>query len=107
MDSTGFIETVHFPTVEVEDIPMEEVIGDKETAQAGTQATPVEYGRGMRIRTKPISYEPAMTGKLYTIQQRFNNLCYRGNRYMMDEIVPSGTILYKLGVIHLNMDTLV
>ena len=55
--------------VEVEDIPMEEVIEEEETAQA-------QYGRGMRIRTKPVSYEPVMTGKTY--QRGVNNLCYRG-----------------------------
>ena len=50
---------------------MEEVIEEKETAQAQT----VKYGRGMRIRKKPVSYEPVMTGKTY--QRGVNNLCYR------------------------------
>ena len=34
-------------------------------------------------------------------------MCYRGNWYTLSEIVPSGTIPYKMGVINLNMDTLV
>ena len=50
--------TISVPKVEEEDIPMEEVIEERETAQA-------QYGPGMRIRTKPVSYETIMTGKLY------------------------------------------
>ena len=46
-----------------------------------------------------------MTGKSYTTQRGINNLCYRGNRYRLDEVVPSGTMPYKMGVINLNMDT--
>ena len=54
-DDTG---TILVPKVEVEDIPMEEVIEEQETEHA-------QYGRGMRIQTKPVSYEPVMTGKTY------------------------------------------
>jgi len=59
----------------------------------------------MRIRKKPISYEPVMTGKTYRTQRGINNLCHRGNRYTLSEVVPSGTMLYKMSVINLNMDT--
>ena len=36
-----------------------------------------------------------------------NNLCYRGTRYTLNEVVPFGNMPYKMGVINLNMDTLV
>ena len=78
---------------------MEEVIEEQETAQAQT----VKYGRGMRIRTKSASYELVMTVKTY--QRGVNNLCYRGTWYMLNEVVPFGNMLYKMGVINLNMDT--
>ena len=88
---------------EVEDVPMEDDI--KDTAQADVESPPAEYGHGMRIRKKPILYEAVMTGKTYRTQRGINNLCYRGNRYTLSEVVLSGTILYKIGVINLNMDT--
>ena len=59
----------------------------------------------MRNRTKPVLYEPVMTGKTY--QRRVNNLCYRGTRYTLNEVVPFGDMPYKMGVINLNIDTLV
>ena len=46
-----------------------------------------------------------MAVKLYKTQRGVNNLCYRGDRYTLNEVVPSGTIPYKMGVINLNMDT--
>eukprot|EP00957_Ditylum_brightwellii_P198912 15161210-Ditylum_brightwellii.AAC.1 len=47
------------------------------------ESPPVEYGHGMRTRKKPIL----------------------GTQYMLSEVVPSGTIPYKMDVINLNMDT--
>ena len=44
------------------------------------------YGRGMRIRKKPVSYEPTMTGKSY--KQGVNNLCYKGTWYTLEEVNP-------------------
>eukprot|EP00957_Ditylum_brightwellii_P041004 3104349-Ditylum_brightwellii.AAC.1 len=46
------------------------------------ESPPVEYGRGMRTRKKPIL----------------------GNWYMLSDVVPSDTMPYKMGVINLNMD---
>ena len=66
---------------------------------------PAQYGRGMRTRKKPILYEPVMTGNTYRTQQGINNLCYRGNRYTVSEVMSSGTVPYKMGVINLNIDT--
>ena len=55
----------------VEDVTGEE--GEEETAQDKSVKYPgPSYGRGMRIRTKPLSYEPVMTGKTY--KQGVNNL---------------------------------
>ena len=82
---------------------MDEV--NEDTAHADVESSPVEYGRGMRTRKKPILYESVMTGKSYRTQQGINHLCYRGNRYTLSEVVPSGTMTYKMGVINLNMDT--
>jgi hypothetical protein len=45
------------------------------------------------------------TGKTYRTQRGINNLCYRGNWYTLSEVVPSGTMPYKMGVINLNMGT--
>ena len=92
-DNSG---TISVPKVEVEDIPMEEVIEEQETAQA-------QYGRGMRIRKKPVSYEPVMTGKTY--QRGVNNLCYTGTLYTLNDVVPFGDTPYKMGVVNLNIDT--
>eukprot|EP00957_Ditylum_brightwellii_P039454 2984784-Ditylum_brightwellii.AAC.1 len=69
------------------------------------ESTPVKYGRGMRTRKKPISYEPVMTGKTYKTWQGINNLCYRGTQYTLRDVAPSGTMPYKMGVINLNMNT--
>ena len=74
------------PKVEVEDIPMEEVIEEKETTQA-------QHGRGTRIQKKPESYVLVMTGKTY--QRGVNNLCYRGTRYTLNEVVPFVNMPYK------------
>ena len=87
--------TLHIPKVEVED----------DHTQADVESPPAVYGRGMRIRNKPVSYEPVMTGKTYRIQKGINNLCYRGNCYTLNEVVPSGPVPYQMGVINLNMDT--
>ena len=59
----------------------------------------------MSTFTKPISYEPVMTGKTY--KQRVNNICYRGVRYTLDEVLPSGEeeLAHKMGVINLNFYT--
>ena len=95
--------TLHIPKEELEDVPMEDDIED--TAQADVESPPAVYGRGMRIRNKPVSYEPVMTGKTYRIQKGINNLCYRGNRYTLNEVVPSGPAPYQMGVINLNMKT--
>ena len=88
--------TILVPKVEVEDIPIEEVIEEQETAQA-------QYGLRMRIRTKPVLYEPVMIGKTY--QRGVINLCYRGTRYTLNEGVPFGDTPYKMGVVNLNIDT--
>jgi hypothetical protein len=96
-------KTLQIPNEEVKDVPMEE--DNNNTAQADVESLPAEYGCGMRTRKKPISYELVMTGKTYRTQRGINNLCYRGNWYTLSEIVPSGTMLYKIGVINLNMDT--
>ena len=63
------------------------------------------YGRGKRVRNKPVSYEPVMTGKTYT--QGINNLCFKGVRYTLDEVHPEGGKMndHKMGVINLNLDT--
>ena len=63
------------------------------------------YGRGMRTRKKLVSYEPVMTGKSY--KQGVNNLCFRGVRYTLDEVVPNGEEWgeHKMGVINVNLDT--
>ena len=44
-----------------------------------------------------------MTGKTY--QRGVNNLCYRGTRYTLNEVVPFGDTPYKMGVVNLNIDT--
>ena len=54
----------------VEDVPENEEDQD-DTPDTG-------YGRGTRIREKPVSYEPTMTGRSY--KKGVNNLCYRGTR---------------------------
>ena len=95
-DDDGDSGTILVIKVQVEDIPMEEVIEEQETAQA-------QYGCGMRIQKKPVSYEPVMTGKTY--QRGVNNLCYRGTGYMLPEVVPFGGTPYKMGVVNLNSDT--
>ena len=67
-------ETLHIPKEEVEDVPVEE--DNKNTVQADVESPRAEYGRGMRIRKKPILYEPVMTGKTHRTQRGINNLCY-------------------------------
>ena len=60
-----------------------------------------EYGHGMRIRKRPESYEPSMTGKSYSTG--FSHLCYRGAMYSLSEIVPGeGETSYKMGVLNMN-----
>ena len=49
-------------------------------------------GRGMRIRKRPLVYEPSMSGKPY--KMGVANLCYRGNRYKL-----------KDGIVSLNIDS--
>ena len=74
----------------------------KRTAQDDSVKYPgPAYGEEMRIRTKPVSYEPVITGKTY--KQGVNNLCYRGVRYTLDEVLPSGdeNMQHKMGVINL------
>ena len=46
-----------------------------------------------------------MTVKTY--KQGVNNLCYRGARYTLDEVLPIGeeNMKHKMGVINLNLDT--
>ena len=62
-----------------------------------------EYGRGMRIIRRPESYVPSMEGKSYTTG--VNNLCYKGTRYTLGEIIPGdGVIPYKMGVLNVNLD---
>ena len=79
--------TILVPKVEVEDIPTEEVNEEDENAKSAQYGLwHPQYGRGMRTRTKPVSYEPVMTGKTY--QRGVNNLCYRGTRYTLNEVVP-------------------
>ena len=47
-----------------------------------------------------------MEGKSYTTG--VNNLCYKGTRYTLEEIIPGdGVIPYKMGVLNVNLDTLV
>ena len=104
-DNDNKSPTLHIPKEELEDVPMEDDIED--TAQADVESPPAVYGCGMRIRNKPVSYEPVMTGKTYRTQKGINNLCYRGNRYTLSEVLPSGPVPYQMGVINLNMDTLV
>ena len=41
-----------------------------------------------------------MTGQIYPDQQGVNNLCYRGDRYKLDEVVPAGPMPYKVGVVN-------
>ena len=87
---------------------MEEVIEDTLPKGLGfprpaTLGDSPKYGRGMRIQTKLVSYEPVMTGKTY--HRGVNNLCYRGTWYTLNEVVPFGNMPYKMGVINLNMDT--
>ena len=44
-----------------------------------------------------------MEGKSYTTG--VNNLCYKGTRYTLEEIIPGdGLISYKIGVLHVNLD---
>ena len=67
----------------IEDIPTEEVYEEDETANEEDETGKSvqyglghpQYGRGMIIQKKPVSYEPVMTGKTY--QQGVNYLCYR------------------------------
>ena len=50
----------------VADIPTGEVNEEQETAQTAQYGLGhPQYGRGMRTRTKPVSYEPVMTNKTY------------------------------------------
>ena len=103
-DDDDNLGTILVPKVEVEDIPTEEVNEEHETAKTAQYGLGrPQYGRGMRTRTKPVSYEPVMTGKTY--QRGINNLCYRGTRYTLNEIVPFGDTPYKMGVVNLNIDT--
>ena len=46
-----------------------------------------------------------MTGKTY--QRGVNNLCYRGTGYTLNEVVTFGDAPYEMGVVNLNIDTLV
>ena len=60
--------TILVPKVEAEDIPMEEVNEEDETVNEAAKSAQYglghpQYGCGMRTQTKPVSYEPAMTGK--------------------------------------------
>ena len=62
-----------------------------------------EYGRGMRIRRLPEYYVPIVEGISYTTG--VNNLCYKGTRYTLEEIIPGdGVIPYKMGVLNVNSD---
>ena len=55
----------------------------------------------MRIRKRPESYEPSMTGKSYTAG--ISNLCYRGARYSLSKIAPGREeIPYKMGILNMN-----
>ena len=89
----------------VEDVKNNDDDGDQEyDPHANAVQEPVpseEYGRGMRIRKRPESYEPSMTGKSYTAC--VSNLCYRGARYSLSEIAPGeGGIPYKMGILNMN-----
>ena len=99
-DNSG---TILVPKLEVEDNPMKDVIEEQETAQAQYGLGHPQYGRGMRTQNKPVSYESVMTGKTY--QRGVNNLCYRGTRYTLNEVVPFGDTPYKMGIVNLNIDT--
>ena len=44
-----------------------------------------------------------MEGKSYTTG--VNNLCYKGTRYTLEEIIPGyGVITYKMSVFNVNLD---
>ena len=59
----------------------------------------------MRIRKKPVSYDPTMTGKPY--KQGVNNLCYRGTRYTLKEVTQGeeDNMTSKVVVLNVNLDT--
>ena len=69
---------------EIMKVPKVEDLPENEEDQDDTSDT--GYVRGIRIRNKPISYEPTMPGKSY--KQGVNNLCYRGIRYTLEEVTP-------------------
>ena len=46
------------------------------------------YSQGKRTQTKPVAYEPVMTGKTY--KQGINNICFKGIRYTPNEVIPNG-----------------
>ena len=65
-DDDDDLGTILVPKVEVEDIPTEEVNEEHETAKSAPYSLGhPTYGRGMRTQTKPVLYEPVMTGKTY------------------------------------------
>ena len=62
-DDDNDLGTILVPKVEVEDIPTEKVNEKHETvktAQYGLENP--KYGRRMRTQTKPVLYEPVITG---------------------------------------------
>ena len=84
-------------------LPKVEDVPENEEDQDETQDT--GYGREMRIKKKPVSYEPPMTGKLY--KQGVNKLCYIWTQYTLDEVTPDEeyNMPYKVGVLNVNIDT--
>ena len=93
--------------VRVEDVTDDKDDGDQEYDPHANEAQePViseNYGHGMRIRKRPESYEPSMTGKSY--QTGIINLCYRGARYSLSDITPGeGEIPYNMGILNMNCE---
>ena len=84
-------------------VPKVEDVSENEADQYDTPDS--GYGHGIRIRKKLVSYKPTMTVKSY--KQGVNNLCYRGTRYMLEEVTPGeeDNKPYKVGVLNVNLDT--
>ena len=87
----------------VEDVSNDEDDDDVRENETQEQVISENYGRGMRIRKRPESYKPSMSGQSY--KTGVNNLCYRGTRYFPSEITPGdGEIPYKIGILNVNCE---
>ena len=110
----NIVDLIYVDGNDDEDISSEEVhkledVPENDNNQPGDEEHQAEqpnkeYGCGMIIRRQPEYYVPSMEGKLYTTG--VNNLCYKGTRYTLEEIIPGDWVIpYKMGVLNVNLDS--